>query len=232
MMIARGFRSVIWVGAVGAAALGCYMVSLRVATERSELAGVQRRIVDAKRDIRSLQTELGTRGRLNQLEDWNSSVLALSAPSSAQFVKDAYALAQLQTRQSSISEQSGNVRMAAVETSDAGGAASAAPVAKPGTPPRMLRAIAPTPASPHAVAAAPVRRASFEEDGSAGRIGAGTDEKPHKLLPTRFDDDGSADRIAAADAKRPHNVRHATVLAAAMGAPASRQGRNGGGGAR
>ncbi|MDB5691980.1 MAG: hypothetical protein JWO81_1043, partial [Alphaproteobacteria bacterium] len=33
-MIARGFKSVLWVGAVGSAALGCYMVSLRVATER------------------------------------------------------------------------------------------------------------------------------------------------------------------------------------------------------
>jgi len=229
-MIARGFRSVIWVGAVGTAALGCYMVSLRVATERSELAGVERRIVDAKREIRSLQTELGTRGRLNQLEEWNSSVLALSAPSSAQFVNDAYALAQLQTRQSTIGEQGGNVRMAAAEASDAAPAASAA---KPAPRPRVVQAIARTPGSQHAVASAPVRRASFEEDGSAARIGAGADERPHKLLPTRFDEDGSADRIgAAADAKRPQKVRRPTVLAAAMGAPASRQSRNGGGGAR
>ena len=97
-MIARGFKSVIWVGAVGSAALGCYMVSLRVATERADLAHVERQIVDAKRDIRSLQTELGTRGRLAQLEDWNSNVLALSAPTSNQFVKDGFALARLQTR--------------------------------------------------------------------------------------------------------------------------------------
>ena len=39
-MIARGFKSVIWVATVGSAALGCYMVSLRVATERNEHVGV------------------------------------------------------------------------------------------------------------------------------------------------------------------------------------------------
>ena len=39
-MIARGFKSVIWVATVGGAALSCYMVSLRVATERNELAKV------------------------------------------------------------------------------------------------------------------------------------------------------------------------------------------------
>jgi hypothetical protein len=278
MMIARGFRSVIWVGAVGGAALGCYMVSLRVATERAELAGVELRIVDAKREIRSLQTELGTRGRLNQLEEWNSNVLALSAPSSAQFVSDAYALAQLQTRQPNVGEQGGNVRMAAAETA---GAAPAPSAAKPAPRPRVVHAIVTTPAPSHADASAPVRRASFEEDGSAGRIGAGDrpdpaaatdgekrsrklrrasleedgsagrigsgdrpdpgaaadgEKRPHKLRRASFEEDGSADRVGVGDpaqgARRPHKVRHAAVLAAAMGAPVSRQSRNGGGGAR
>ena len=78
-MIARGFRSVGWVAAVGAAALGCYMLSLNVAAERAELASIERKIVVAKQDIRSLQTELGTRGRMAQLDQWNADVLALSA---------------------------------------------------------------------------------------------------------------------------------------------------------
>ena len=68
-MIVRGFKSVLWVGAVGGAALSCYMVSLRVATERADLARVEHQIVDTKRDIRTLETELDTRGRLTQLED-------------------------------------------------------------------------------------------------------------------------------------------------------------------
>ena len=181
-MIARGFKSVIWVGAVGGAALCCYMVSLRVATERADLARVDRQIVAAKRDIRSLQTELGTRGRLTQLEDWNSNVLALSAPSTGQFVKDAFTLAQLQTRQHTIGEQSGEVRMAALETGAAAPASGAppaaaaaaaptapsaapAPVAAPAAPvahARVVRAIAATRVQPPR--ADMMRRASFEQE--------------------------------------------------------------------
>ena len=86
-MIARGFKPVAWVAAVGAAALGCYMLSLRVAAERAELTGSSARIVAASQQIRSLQTELGTRGRLQQLEQWNDEVLALSAPVAGQFVE-------------------------------------------------------------------------------------------------------------------------------------------------
>ena len=83
-MMARGFKPVGWVAGVAAAALGCYMLSLNVASERAELAKLERSIIAAKRDIRTLQTELGTRGRLQQLESWNANVLALSAPTSAQ----------------------------------------------------------------------------------------------------------------------------------------------------
>ena len=44
-MIARGFKPVVWVAAVGAAALSCYMLSLRVAAERADLTSLQRRII-------------------------------------------------------------------------------------------------------------------------------------------------------------------------------------------
>jgi hypothetical protein len=104
-MIARGFKSVAWVGAVGGAALGCYMISLNVAAERAELTKLERQIVMAKRDIRSLQTELGTRGRLQQLEQWNADVLALSAPAAAQFVEDEFRLASYTPQEKSFKEQ-------------------------------------------------------------------------------------------------------------------------------
>ncbi len=94
-MSARGFRSVFMVGAIASAALGCYLVSLRVASERAALQGVENKIVLAQRDIRLLETEIGTRGRLAQLERWNVKVIRLSAPSADQFVDGAFQLATL-----------------------------------------------------------------------------------------------------------------------------------------
>lgn len=123
-MIARGFRSVVWVAAVGGAALGCYMLSLQVATERADLARVEARIIAAKQEIRSLQTELGTRGRLSQLEQWNSDVLALSAPASGQFLKDEFLLARLDQREQTVAERA-EMRMAAMDTGDGSGASPA-----------------------------------------------------------------------------------------------------------
>jgi hypothetical protein len=137
LMIARGFKSVIWVATVGSAALGCYMVSLRVATERNELAKVERQIIAAKQDIRSLQTELGTRGRMTQLEQWNAEVLALSAPSSAQFLKDEFTLARLYRNDPTVAERSAEMRLASAET----GAAKPAEAARPAPPP-VVRAVA------------------------------------------------------------------------------------------
>jgi hypothetical protein len=145
-MIAKGFKSVMWVATVGTAALGCYMVSLQVATERAELARVESQIIAAKQDIRSLQTELGTRGRMSQLEHWNAEVLALSSPTSAQFLPNEVTLARFEQRDTTIGERSAEVRMAAAEVRP--DAPAAAPVV-------------------HAVAAAPepvrplVHQASF-----------------------------------------------------------------------
>ncbi len=151
-MIARGFKSVIWAATVGSAALGCYMVSLRVATERNELAKVERQIVLAKRDIRSLQTELGTRGRMTQLEQWNAEVLALAAPSSAQFLKDEFTLARLYRSDPTVAERSAEVRLASADTA----AAKPADASKPAAPP-VVRAVA-EPAAPQPPM---IHRASF-----------------------------------------------------------------------
>ena len=94
-MSARSFRSVFMVASCAGAALGCYLVSLRVASERAALENVETQIVLAQRDLRVLQTEIGTRGRLAQLERWNVKVLALSAPSADQFLRGGFELARL-----------------------------------------------------------------------------------------------------------------------------------------
>ena len=94
-MSVRSFHSVFMASAVAGAALGCYLVSLRVASERAALEAVENEIVLAQRDIRLLQTEIGTRGRLAQLERWNVRVLALSAPTADQILGDKFQLASL-----------------------------------------------------------------------------------------------------------------------------------------
>lgn len=94
-MSAHGFRSVVWAASVAGAALGCYLVSLNVASERAELERVESRIVETQRDIRVLQTEIGTRGRLAQLERWNVNFIRLSAPGADQFVEGGFQLASL-----------------------------------------------------------------------------------------------------------------------------------------
>src|SRR5437764_164059 len=94
-MSSRSFRSVFMVASCATAALGCYMVSLRVASERAQLEDVESRIVLAQRDMRVLQTEIGTRGRLSQLERWNAGAFALSAPAADQFLKGSFELARL-----------------------------------------------------------------------------------------------------------------------------------------
>lgn len=94
-MSTRSFHSLFMVASCAGAALGCYLVSLRVASERAALEAVETRIVAAQRDMRVLQTEVGTRGRLAQLERWNVKVLALSAPSAEQFLQGGFELARL-----------------------------------------------------------------------------------------------------------------------------------------
>ena len=94
-MSARGFGSVLSAGAVVGAALGFYLVSLRVASERAALEDVETRIALTQRDIRLLQTEIGTRGRLAQLERWNVKFIRLSAPNADQFVNGGFQLATL-----------------------------------------------------------------------------------------------------------------------------------------
>ena len=101
-MSTRSFRSVFMVASCAGAALGCYLVSLRVASERASLEDVETKIVLAQRDMRLLQTEIGTRGRLSQLERWNAGAFALSAPSADQFLKGSFELARLEQPQQKV----------------------------------------------------------------------------------------------------------------------------------
>jgi hypothetical protein len=94
-MSVRNFGSLFMVASCAGAALGCYLVSLRVASERASLEDVETKIVLAQRDLRVIQTEIGTRARLGQLERWNAKVLALSAPSADQFLSGSFELARL-----------------------------------------------------------------------------------------------------------------------------------------
>ena len=192
-MIARGFKSVIWVAAVGSAALGCYMVSLRVATERNELAKVERQILAAKRDIRSLQTELGTRGRMGQLEQWNAEVLALSAPSSAQFLKDEFTLARLYRNDPTVAERSAEVRLASADTSASALAGSPKP-----SPPPVVQAVAERPAPQPPM----IHRASFT-----------TAEAPAKAKPSAAQPERTAAVAAPARSAKPAAERTASAAA-------------------
>jgi hypothetical protein len=155
-MIARGFKPVAWVAAIGTAALGCYMLSLQVAAERAELAGIERRIVSTRQQIRALQTELGTRGRLQQLEQWNAEVLALSAPVSGQFLESNVSLARfdVQPQPAAVERE---VRMASAEITAP--AAPAQPAVRLASAPAPARAEAPVRAV--APAAPTIRRASL-----------------------------------------------------------------------
>jgi len=154
-MIARGFKPVAWVAAVGAAALGCYMLSLRVAAERAELTGLELKIVSAERSIRSLQTELGTRGRVTQLQQWNEEILALSPPEAGQFLESQMVLARFDMRRPVLSDQA-EVRMASAEV-PATTPAPAAPAAAP-QPQRAVAGARPAESPP---ARAVVQRASL-----------------------------------------------------------------------
>ena len=94
-MSGRGFGSLVMAASVAGAALGCYLVSLTVASERSELESVEAQIVHTQREIRVLQTEIGTRGRLAQLERWNANFIRLSAPSADQILQGSFQLASM-----------------------------------------------------------------------------------------------------------------------------------------
>lgn len=195
-MMARCFKPVGWVAAVAGAALGCYMLSLNVAAERAELAKIERKIIATKQDIRALQTELGTRGRMAQLDRWNADVLALSSPLPAQFLDNAFTLARFEQRDRTVEERA-TVHMASLET----GAAAA----KPAVPIAPADYAAAADARAAEEARPLVRRASLvvEEKTPLARLEAASPppartEKPAKARKSGLLDDGLVAEIGAA----------------------------------
>ena len=89
------FRAVAWSLGISGAATGLYLISLQVAAERGRLEQTETKIMLAKADMRRLNTELGTRGSLRQLEQWNGEVLALSTPKASQYLQGRVQLASL-----------------------------------------------------------------------------------------------------------------------------------------
>src|SRR6185437_6287933 len=94
-MSTRSFGSLFMVASCATAARGCYLVSLRVASERAALENVETRRVLAQRDLRVLQNEIGTRGRLSQLERWNAGAFSMNAPAANQLLGGSFELAKL-----------------------------------------------------------------------------------------------------------------------------------------
>lgn len=145
-MIAARFRSLKWAAFAMAAGLGCYMVTTYVSGERRTLEKVEKNILTAKLAVRGLETELGTRASMAQLERWNSDTLALRAPKPEQYLDGVAQLASL----------AGGARAAPVPI-PAAVPAPAAPVAQVAYQPEAPARVAPPPAPPaprtHAVEA-------------------------------------------------------------------------------
>ncbi|MBB4639728.1 colicin transporter [Rhizorhapis suberifaciens] len=96
MIAVKRLQSIFWVLLVTLGAIAVYLVSLRVASERTELARVERQILSAKREIRYLETEFGARASMRQLERWNSENFRFSTPTAAQYLDGERALASLE----------------------------------------------------------------------------------------------------------------------------------------
>lgn len=104
-----GFGTLGKLVAVGVMAPAFYLVISQGAAERGRVEAVERSIVQARKDIRALETEFDTRANMAQLERWNGDVLALAAPRAEQYVGGEHQLASLPGR-----TEGGNVALAYV----------------------------------------------------------------------------------------------------------------------
>jgi len=95
MIAVKRLQSLFWVLLVALGALGAYLVSLRVATERNELMKVRTQIAQARGDIRYLETEFDSRANMRQLEKWNADDFRYSALAADHYLDGERALAHL-----------------------------------------------------------------------------------------------------------------------------------------
>ncbi|QIG79801.1 hypothetical protein [Stakelama tenebrarum] len=131
MMAGYGLKGFGWFLCGVVVAPACYMVTSQVAAERAQLAAMDRAIVQAHKDIRSLETEFNTRASMAQIEHWNGDFLELASPEPGQYLGDESQLASLSPtmdggmQQASLIVPKGGSQGVAVQTS----AEDAAPVA-------------------------------------------------------------------------------------------------------
>lgn len=95
MIAVKRLQSLFWVLLVALGALGAYLVSLKVATERNELMRVRMQVARAKADIRYLETEFSARANMRQLERWNAEDFLYAAPTVVQYLGGERSLAHL-----------------------------------------------------------------------------------------------------------------------------------------
>ncbi|MHA6720871.1 hypothetical protein ACX40Y_15670 [Sphingomonas sp. RS6] len=112
-MAVHGFKGLGWFLCGVIAAPTCYMVTSHGAAERARLRALDSAILQAKADIRSLETEFDTRANIAQIERWNGDVLAMNAPAPQQYLASVEGLAALD-RPASIEDESGRVETAAL----------------------------------------------------------------------------------------------------------------------
>lgn len=158
MIAVKRLQSIVWVLLVTLGAIAVYLVSLRVASERTELARVERQILAAKREIRYLETEFGARASMRQLERWNSENFRFSTPTAAQYLNGEKALASLEgISPNGPAYVAAPVMTAMVETSaDVPAASGASPAPVP------ARSVAAAPAKPEPAANKPEKSAPVQ----------------------------------------------------------------------
>ncbi|URW76925.1 hypothetical protein M9980_06955 [Sphingomonas donggukensis] len=154
-MAVSGFKGFGYLLCFATVSPACYMVSSQVAAERGRVESVERAILQAKVDIRTLETEFDTRANHDQLERWNGDVLALSAPRPEQYLASDMALASLQplgggeTRlAAAVVPAAVTVQPAAIQAAsfDAGAPAAAVAAPAPAPQPAIRKAVATVPA--------------------------------------------------------------------------------------
>lgn len=91
--VKKHFVSIAMMGAALLAALFFYVVSLKVSSERTQVAALKGSIARDMADIRALEAELRTRARLPQLQRWNDQTFQLAAPAPQQLLGNVVHLA-------------------------------------------------------------------------------------------------------------------------------------------
>lgn len=161
-MAVNRFAGMGWLLCGMIAAPACYLVNSYGAAEQAKLTATKAAIVQAQRDIRSLETEFNTRANLAQLERWNGEVLALAAPAPQQYLASETALADL-------------------DRQDLGGAEiqTAALIVPAGVP--ALQAAAPAAQTAAAVVAPAARPAQAASQAASAKV-AQQDKELRKLM--------------------------------------------------